>query len=108
MQLSTDLPSELKAIKKYFANRGETNLPMNVSKEADAAFVSELRRTDLARYARLRKTLDIAGYAAQRAAWVEARRCEHCNLVLPLDIRSDAQFCDRTCQRASRQSRMAA
>ena len=29
-------------------------------------------------------------------------RCQHCNLILPTDIRKDARFCDSTCQRNAR------
>ena len=41
MHLSTNLPSGPKAVREYIANRGESRLPMNVSAEADAAYVAE-------------------------------------------------------------------
>ncbi len=41
MQLSTDLPCGLSAVREHIERRGETRLPMNVSAEADAAYIAE-------------------------------------------------------------------
>jgi hypothetical protein len=41
MQLSTDLPCGIRAMREYIEHRGDTRLPMNVSTEADAAYIAE-------------------------------------------------------------------
>ena len=41
MELSTDLPCGLSAVREHIAVRSETRLPMNVSVEADAAYIAE-------------------------------------------------------------------
>lgn len=41
MQLSSDLPCGIHAVRDYIAHRGDTRLPMNVSAEADADYVAE-------------------------------------------------------------------
>ena len=41
MQVSTNLPSGVKAVREYITNRGESRLPMNVSAEADAVYIAE-------------------------------------------------------------------
>ncbi len=41
MELSTDLPCGLRAVREHIERRGETRLPMNVSVEADAAYIAE-------------------------------------------------------------------
>ncbi len=43
MELSTDLPCGLSAVREHIAVRGETRLPMNVSAEADATYIAEKR-----------------------------------------------------------------
>lgn len=55
MQLSTDLPYWEKRIRKHLESGG--SLPMNVSRQADREFITELRRTDPKRYARLEKVI---------------------------------------------------
>jgi hypothetical protein len=70
MQVSTDLPSGSRAIKEYLEGRGETYLSVNVSKEPDKAFMSELRRTDPKRYAELVRNMSRAAYAEARRAGV--------------------------------------
>ena len=55
MLLSTNLPYGTNAIREHLAS-GEV-LSMNVPCEADRAFMSELQRTDPARYARLAKAI---------------------------------------------------
>lgn len=57
MQLSTDLPYGSKAVRENI-NSG-ASLIMNVSPEADAAFMSELKRTDSERYNRLAKNMQV-------------------------------------------------
>ncbi len=41
MQFSTNLPCGVKAVREYIEHRGESRLPMNVSAEADAAYIAE-------------------------------------------------------------------
>lgn len=41
MQFSADLPCGARAVRHYIEHRGDTRLPMNVSAEADAAYVAE-------------------------------------------------------------------
>ena len=41
MQLDSDLPYGLKAVREHIARGGEIRLPMNVSVEADAAYIAE-------------------------------------------------------------------
>lgn len=55
MQLSTNLPYAPKAIREHLAS-GEV-LSMNVSREADCAFLTELERIDPNRYGRLAKAI---------------------------------------------------
>ena len=55
MQLSTNLPYGNKEVRKHLESG--SNLPTNVAREADQAFMAELRRTDPKRYARLEKTI---------------------------------------------------
>ncbi len=40
MQFSSDLPSGVRAV-QYIEHRGQTRLPMNVSAEADTAYITE-------------------------------------------------------------------
>ena len=102
MQLSTNLPTSLK---QYDSLPGTPlRLPMNVSRESDASFMAELKRTDPVRHRRLVDRFQKAHYQAEK----QRRRCWHCGLVLPPDIRSDALYCDSTCQRDARRSRKAA
>lgn len=70
---------------------------MNVTKEADAAFMRELKRTDRPRYDRLEKAIRTA---AHRSKQQDKPRCRHCGLFLPDDIRSDAKYCDAACKKA--------
>jgi len=60
MQFSTDLPYGSKAIAEHLASGAK--LKMNVSKEADAAFMAELKRTDPKRYARIERTIVRSAY----------------------------------------------
>src|SRR5258708_33030790 len=41
MQLSTDLPCGIRAVREYIEHRGDTRLPMNVSPEPDATYITE-------------------------------------------------------------------
>jgi hypothetical protein len=43
MPLSTDFPYGVRAVRQYIEHRGDTRLPMNVSAEADAAYIAEKR-----------------------------------------------------------------
>ena len=55
MLLSTNLPYKKNGVRKHLESGAI--LPMNVSREADQAFMTELRRTDATRYARLEKAI---------------------------------------------------
>jgi len=55
MQLSTNLPYGGKRIRQHLESGA--SLPVNVSREADRAFMAELQRTDPGRYARLEKAI---------------------------------------------------
>jgi hypothetical protein len=78
---------------------------MNVSKQADQTFLHELERTDRSRYDRLLKAMSVHAVRLQRLPQaVEmpvGRRCVHCGLTLPSDIRSDSQYCDAACKKAA-------
>lgn len=82
---------------------------MNVSKEADRAFMAELKRTDRQRYDRLTHILEKEGARLRRLAQqpatvteITVRKCKHCGLILSPGQREDASYCDRTCQRNAR------
>lgn len=55
MQFSTNLPYGGKGVRKHLESGA--SLPMNVSRDAEQAFMAELRRTDPKRYARLEKAI---------------------------------------------------
>jgi hypothetical protein len=87
-------------------------LKMNVSKEADAAFMAEVKREDPERYERLLKNMLKQATRLRRLSQPGTvttirRKCEHCRLALPPDLRSDARYCDRTCERTAKRSRAA-
>lgn len=75
---------------------------MNVSKEADRAFIQELKRSDPRRYARLVQNMQKVHYAAEAAQ--DKPRCRHCGLVLSSDARKDAKYCDAACKKARQRS----
>jgi hypothetical protein len=78
----------------------------NVSKEADSAFMVELKRTDRPRYESLIRNIQIGAAKLQRQVIeITRRQCEHCALTLPPELRTDAQYCDSTCQRNARRAR---
>lgn len=64
MQLSADVPHGPKAIAEYLAS-GQTQ-GMNVPKEADRAFLSELKKSDPKRWAALDKEMQSDFYRRQR------------------------------------------
>jgi len=64
MQLSTNLPYGSAAVQQHI-NSG-AKLQMNVSAEADAAFMRELQRDDSQRYDRLIKNLQTAAIRSNR------------------------------------------
>jgi hypothetical protein len=65
MQLSTNLPYGLRAVQQHIASGAK--LSMNVSPEADAAFVRELQREDSQRYERLVKNIQTAAVRSGRS-----------------------------------------
>jgi len=77
MQLSTDLTYGLRAVQQHIASGAK--LPMNVSAEADAAFMRELQREDSQGYDRLMKNIQTAAIRSVEASSTVAirpRRCE--------------------------------
>ena len=104
MQFSTNLPYGSKAIAAHLAS-GE-KLKMNVSTEADKAFIKELRRTDPKRYERLFKHMFAQAQSVQVPT--QAGKCKHCGLVKPEDSRSDSVYCDTACKKAAYRARKAA
>jgi hypothetical protein len=83
-------------------------LAPNVSKAADHAFLKELERNDPNRYERLLKSTYRCYRLAQESAQDDRPRCQHCELVLPDNIRDGARFCDRSCKQAAYRARKAA
>ena len=87
---------------------------MNISEDANATFLSELKRTDRARYDNLIRNMEReVGRLRLRAKVVEIapateRTCAQCGLKLPTDLRMDAKFCDDACKTAFSRSRKAA
>jgi hypothetical protein len=65
MQLSTDLTYGLRAVQQHIASGAK--LPMNVSAEADAAFMRELQREDSQGYDRLMKNIQTAAIRSGRS-----------------------------------------
>jgi hypothetical protein len=55
MRLSTNLPYGKSGVRRHLES--DDSLPMNVSQQADQAFMTELRRTDPIRFARLEKAI---------------------------------------------------
>jgi Txe/YoeB family toxin of Txe-Axe toxin-antitoxin module len=111
MQFSTDLPSGVKAVLEHIESGKK--LSPNVSKKADAAFMASLKRQDRDRYDRLIENMQRRAYASLRKPTpvredrAESRRCAHCNLPLPADARTDAQFCDSSCRSARKRQKAA-
>ena len=101
MQFSTDLPYGEKEVQKHLESK--QTLPMNVSKSADQTFMSELKRTDPRRYDRLEKAIRVSALRQETSE----PRCQHCNLILPIDIRKDARYCDSACKKAYQRSKAA-
>jgi len=80
---------------------------MNVSKEADAGFMAELERTDPERYRKLihnmlKEATRLRRLSQPGTVTTIPRKCGYCGLALPPDLRSDARYCDSTCQRNAR------
>jgi hypothetical protein len=84
---------------------------MNVSREANAGFMADLKREDRPRYDRLIRNIQIGAARMQRlqnVTEIPQRRCEQCGLTLPSDIRADSRFCDEACKSAAYRLRKAA
>lgn len=64
MQFSTDLPYGSKAIQQHIDSCAK--LSMNVTPEADAAFIRELEREDSQRYDRLVKNIQTTAIRSNR------------------------------------------
>jgi len=93
MQLSADVPCGLRAVREYIALRGETRLPMNVSVEADAAYIAE-------------KKLKLGPVVLK--SW-PIGNCSRCHGVIHdapfLSNVKPGQFCSRNCRDAGKTAR---
>jgi hypothetical protein len=97
MQVSTNLPCCPQAIGEHLAS-GEP-LRMNVSKEADAAFMRELQDFDAPRYTQLHKNM-LKGHAA-KSGWIvgTCARCQgHIYNAPFLSASEPSEFCSRDCR----------
>lgn len=107
MRLSTDLPTTLA---QYDALPGDDShkLASNVSRDADAQFMTEVARTDAERYHRLRRSMErAAGRVRQREQHPERhyRKCAFCGRRF-LAKRPNNSLCSRACRnRAYQHSR---
>ncbi len=89
MELSTDLPCGLKAVREHIERRGESRLPMNVSAEADAAYLAE-------------KRLKVGPVILK--SW-PIGNCSRCHGVIhdaPFLSNEPGQFCSHACRDAGR------
>lgn len=93
MHLSTNLPSGQSAVERI--SQHPDPLPANVSREADAAFLEELARTDERRYRRL------APDAGTPERW-KVGACSQCGAAILdapfLSSTRDGKFCTRACR----------
>ncbi|SRR6266446_4351208 len=89
MELSTDLPCGLRAVREHIEHRGNTRLPMNVSVEADAAYIAE-------------KQLKVGPVVLK--SWPTGN-CSRCHGVIhdaPFLSNEPGQFCSHACRDAGR------
>ena len=90
MQLSTDLPCGPRAVREYIEHRGDSRLPMNVSAEADAAYVAD-------------KGLKVEPVALE--SW-PVGTCTRCGGVIHnapfLSSTESGEFCSRRCRDAGK------
>jgi hypothetical protein len=93
MNLSTNLPSGLSTAEYINQDR---DLLLNVSKEADAAFMAELKRTDEPRYNRLVTIIQRSAYAHDRRT-EPVDRCCSCGASLT-GKRQGSKWCSDTCR----------
>jgi hypothetical protein len=97
MQLSTNLPCGPSAIEEHPASA--ESLQMNVSKEADAAFMCGLQESDAPRFARLHKNM-LKGRAA-KSGWIVGK-CSLCQGHIYnapfLSANEPGEFCSRGCR----------
>ncbi len=97
MQLSTNLPCGPAAITEHLPTGA--SLRMNLSKDADAAFMRELQEPDAPRYARLQKNM-LRGRAA-KSGWIvgTCARCHgHIYNAPFLSASEPGEFCSRDCR----------
>lgn len=105
MKLSTNLDTEL-------PTPGAAPLPSNVSQEADAAFIRELKRTDPARYDRLIDNVRREAYR-KKSDPTELSDIRYCDNQkdgkhrLPFNVRRNAKYCDEACKQAAYRNRAA-
>ena len=90
MQLSTDLPCGLSAVREHIEHRGESRLPMNVNTESDAAYIAE-------------KKLKIGPVILK--SW-PVGICSRCHGVIHdapfLSNEEPGEFCSRNCRDAGK------
>jgi len=79
---------------------------MNVNPEANAAFMTDLKRLDSKRHVSLIHNMekDVFGAVRKKTA---GKTCRHCGLLLPSDIRRDAAYCDSACKKAAQRAKAA-
>jgi hypothetical protein len=97
LHVSTNLPSGPAATGDHSASCD--TLQINVSKEADAAFMRELQECDAPRYARLQKNM-LKG-RAPKSGWIVGRctRCQCAVYNAPfLSASEPGEFCSRDCR----------
>ena len=86
----------LEYIKAKQSGQIETTISSNVSKEADRAFMQELKRTDLSRYDRLIANIQKSTYAHARRPEPADRHCS-CGASLT-GKRQGSKWCSDTCR----------
>jgi len=88
--LSTDLPRGLRAVREHIEQRGETRLPMNVSVEADAAYIAE-------------KQLKVGPVVLKSWPIGTCSRCHGTIRNAPfLSNKEPGEFCSRDCRDAGK------
>ena len=90
MQLSTDLPCGIRAVREYIERRGDSRLPMNVRPEADATYIAEkgLRIGPVTLISWAVGTCSRCGGVIHNAPFLSATEC--------------GEFCSRECRDAGK------
>jgi hypothetical protein len=90
MQFSSNLPHGSKAVRDYIEHRGDTRLPMNISPEADVAYIAEkgLRIGPVILTSWPVGTCSRCGGVIRNAPFLSATEC--------------GEFCSRECREAGK------